>query len=64
MKRFLAAALILGLMSSVGLVGCGEESKTEIKQSGPGGTTVQESKVKQSGDAPPAPIGEPGPKTP
>jgi len=65
MKRFLAAALILGLTSSLGLVGCGEENKTEVKQKGPGGTTTETTTTSQSGNTPPAPTGasgEPAPK--
>ncbi len=59
MKRMLSSSLILGLLlfSAVGLVGCGEESKTERKEtiSTPGGTTTTstETKVKSTGDNPP-----------
>jgi len=55
MKRFLAPALLLGAVSGFGLVGCGEESKVEHKEtvSTPFCTdtrTVTE-KVKTTGDA-------------
>jgi hypothetical protein len=57
MKRFLSAALILGAVSTFGLVGCGEESKTETKEtvSTPEGstTTTVEKKVESKGDNPP-----------
>jgi len=54
MKRFLASALILGLVSGTSLVGCGDTSKVETteKVSTPTGTaekTVTE-KVKTTGD--------------
>jgi len=58
MKRFLAHSLVLGVVSGFGLVGCGEESKTKTTevQSTPGGTTTttNETKVKSTGDNPPA----------
>jgi hypothetical protein len=68
MKRFLSTALILGVCSPFGLLGCAEESKTtkEVEVSSPGGTstTTQESKVEKQGENPP-PIspgtGEPAP---
>ncbi|MBX6316754.1 MAG: hypothetical protein IRY99_28150, partial [Isosphaeraceae bacterium] len=68
MKRFLALALALGLLAPVGLVGCGEESKTETKttQQTPEGTTTttEQKKIEQSGENPPPPAsGEQGPKT-
>ena len=59
MKRTLSSALILGTLClpAVGLVGCGEESKTERKEtiSTPGGTTTTstETKIKSTGDNPP-----------
>lgn len=59
MKRTLSSALILGVLAFpvVGLVGCGEESKTEKTEtiSTPGGTTTtsEETKVKSTGDNPP-----------
>jgi len=69
MKRFFALALALGLLAPIGLVGCGEENKTETttKQSGTGGTTTEKTTTttKQTGDSPPAPTGasgEPAPK--
>jgi hypothetical protein len=59
MNRFLPLALLLGLFAPVGLIGCGEESKTESKTttSTPGGTTTetQTSKINQSGENPPPP---------
>ena len=59
MKRILSSALIFGLLGfpAVGLVGCGEESKTGRTESvtTPGGTTTTstETKVKSTGDNPP-----------
>ncbi len=59
MKRALSSALILGLFlfSAVGLVGCGDESKTERKEtiSTPGGTTTTttQTKIKSTGENPP-----------
>ena len=59
MKRTLSSALILGLLlfPAVGLVGCGEESKTGTTETitTPGGTTTTstETKVKSTGDNPP-----------
>jgi cell division septation protein DedD len=56
MKRTLASALILGVCS-LGLVGCGEESKVEKKEtvSTPEGatTTTKSEKVESSGTNPP-----------
>jgi len=57
MKRLLSIALILGSVSTFGLVGCGEESKVEKTETvtTPGGetqTTVQK-KVESSGENPP-----------
>jgi hypothetical protein len=69
MKRLIASSLILGVVSLFGFVGCGEESKstTEVKQTGPGGTTTEkvDKSVKQSGENPPSPTGttdQPAPK--
>jgi hypothetical protein len=57
MKRALASALILGAVSGFGLVGCGEETKVQEKEtvSTPGGKTetTTETKVKSTGDNPP-----------
>ena len=59
MKRTLSSALILGLLlfPAVGLVGCGEESKTVRTETitTPGGTTTTstETKVKSTGENPP-----------
>ena len=56
MKRTLASALILGICS-LGLVGCGEESKVEKKEtvSTPEGSTstTETKKVESSGSTPP-----------
>jgi len=57
MKRFLTAALIAGLFSTTGLVGCSD--KAEVTQtekvSGPGGTTetTKSETIKSSGENPP-----------
>jgi len=65
MKRFLATALILGTVSTFGLVGCGEESKVkeETQVSTPSGTqtTTTEVKTDVKGDPGAAPA-EPAPK--
>ena len=59
MKRTLPSALILGLLllPAVGLVGCGQEAKTERTETitTPGGTTTttSEVEVKSTGDNPP-----------
>jgi len=59
MKRILSSALIFGLLvfPAVGLVGCGQESKTGRTETvtTPGGstTTSTETKVKSTGDNPP-----------
>jgi len=59
MKRTLSSALILGLLlfPAVGLMGCGQESKTGRTETitTPGGTTTTttETKVKSTGDNPP-----------
>jgi hypothetical protein len=63
-------ALMVGAigMSGVTLVGCGEtsETKTEIKQSTPQGSTDETvtSRVKQTGEAPPPPTGGTGAPAP
>ena len=58
MKRFLASALMLGLFSTVGFVGCGDETKVKDKEviSTPTGTTTTtvEKKIDSSGSNPPA----------
>jgi len=68
MKRFLAPALILGLIAPLGLVGCGEESKVKQQEtvSGPGGTTTttSETKVKSTGENPPPNSAGQTPETP
>jgi hypothetical protein len=57
MKRLLSIALILGSVSTFGLVGCGEESKVKETQTvtTPGGTTetTTEKKVESTGNNPP-----------
>jgi len=59
MKRILSSALIFGLFvfPAVGLVGCGEETKTGRTETvtTPGGstTTSTETKVKSTGNNPP-----------
>jgi ABC-type glycerol-3-phosphate transport system substrate-binding protein len=58
MKRMIAATLMITLVS-LGLLGCGGETKSTIKQetkiTTPGGTTTitTERDVKKSGDNPP-----------
>jgi len=60
MKRVLTSALILGVfsLSTVGLVGCSDETKVKEKEtvSTPTGstTTTTEKKVESSGSNPPA----------
>jgi len=60
MKRILSSALIFGLLlfPAIGLVGCGDESKTGKTETvtTPGGTTTSstETKVKSTGDNPPS----------
>jgi len=58
MKRFLSLALIVGFISTFGLVGCGEEAKVKETETvtTPGGTTetTTEKKVESSGSNPPA----------
>jgi len=57
MKRLLSLALILGSVSTFGLVGCGDEAKvkTEETVTTPGGTTTttEEKKVETTGENPP-----------
>ncbi len=59
MKRTVSLALILGVLvfPAVGLIGCGEESKTERKETitTDGGTTTSstETKVNSTGPNPP-----------
>jgi hypothetical protein len=57
MKRTLVAALVLGLTTSLGVVGCGEKSEVQQteKVSTPGGTTevTKSTEVKSTGDNPP-----------
>ena len=55
MKRLIASALVLGAVSGFGLVGCGEETKVESKETvvTPTGTKTETvtDKVKTTGDA-------------
>ena len=59
MRRTLSSALVLGLLlfPAIGLVGCGQESKTGSTETitTPGGTTTSSTttKVKSTGDNPP-----------
>ena len=57
MRRMLASALVLGIFSTVGLIGCGEEAAVtkETTVSTPGGTTTTttEKKVETTGANPP-----------
>jgi len=57
MKRLLSIALILGSVSTFGLVGCGDEAKVEKTETvtTPGGTTETkvEKSVESSGENPP-----------
>jgi hypothetical protein len=68
MKSFLSTALILGVFSTFGLVGCGEESKVkdETTVSGPEGstTTTTETSVEKTGENPPAATTTPPAETP
>jgi hypothetical protein len=58
MKQMITATLVVTLVS-IGLLGCGEQTKSTIKQetkiSTPGGTTTitTERDVKKTGDSPP-----------
>jgi hypothetical protein len=57
MKRFLASALVVGVASCFGLVGCSDESKVKQTEtvSTPEGktTTTTEKKIDSSGSNPP-----------
>jgi hypothetical protein len=57
MKRFLTAALVAGVFSAFGLVGCGEkaEVKTQETVSTPEGTTTttDTKKIESTGQNPP-----------
>src|SRR5688572_15467197 len=63
MRRILASALVLGIFSTVGLIGCGDEASVtkETEVSTPGGTTTTktEKSVETTGDNPP-PAATPG----
>jgi len=60
MKRFLTTALILGVMTPFGLVGCADKSKEETKTTveTPGGTTeIKDTKeIKSTGENPPVDV--------
>jgi hypothetical protein len=62
MKRSLTTALILGVFSTFGLIGCGEESKVKETQevTTPAGTETKttENKVETTGNPPVTPPGE------
>ena len=64
MRRMLASALVLGIFSTVGLIGCGEEASVEktTEVSTPGGTatTTETKEVETTGSNPPAPATTPG----
>jgi len=57
MKRFMSAALIAGVFSTTGLVGCADKAEvtTTEKVSAPGGetTTTKSETIKSSGENPP-----------
>jgi hypothetical protein len=59
MKQMIAATLIVGV-ASIGVIGCGDASKSSVKQetkiASPTGTTTisTERDVKTTGDKPPA----------
>ena len=64
--RKLISATMMGILFTgvgIGISGCSDESSTkkEVITTSPGGKTVetQESKIKQSGDNPPAPTKTP-----
>ena len=68
-RRVLGALMVGAIaMSGVTFMGCGEtsETKTEIKQSTPQGSTDETvtSRVKQTGEAPPPPTGGTGAPAP
>lgn len=64
MKRYWVLILALGLLSPIGLVGCGEKSETTVEQETPGGTTEETTTTKQTGENPPAPTGASGEPAP
>jgi len=57
MKRFLAMALVLGLISPCALVGCSDKAKVETSETikTPGGETetTKSTEIKSSGENPP-----------
>jgi hypothetical protein len=57
----LASALVLGIFSTVGLIGCGEEAgvETQTEVTTPGGptSTSTEKTVETTGENPPPPAG-------
>jgi hypothetical protein len=63
MRRMLASALVLGIFSTVGLIGCGEEAsvtkETTVETPGGSATTTDTKKVETTGDNPP-PAATPG----
>jgi hypothetical protein len=63
MRRMLASALVLGIFSTVGLIGCGEEAtvekQTEVTTPGGTSTTTETKSVEKTGDNPP-PAATPG----
>ncbi len=52
MRRILTSALVLGLFSTVGLIGCGEESSVKTTVDGPNGSLTKETKVTTEGTPP------------
>ncbi len=50
MKRMMILALGLAMFAPIGLVGCGEETKTTEKVSTPTGTDTKEVKETKTGD--------------
>jgi hypothetical protein len=63
MRRILASAFVLGVFSTVGLIGCGEEAgvekQTEVTTPGGTTTTTETKEVEKSGENPP-PAATPG----
>ena len=61
MRRMLASALVLGIFSTVGLIGCGEDAsvtkQTEVSTPGGTTTTTQSTEVDKSGSNPPPAAG-------
>ena len=61
MRRMLASALVLGIFSTVGLIGCGDEASVtkESTVTTPGGstTTTDSKKVETDGSNPPPAAG-------